>query len=499
MKLREKTNFLPEILFFLGVFFGMTLFYTAAHPLVLIDLDDWAYFSYARLALPFPNFWNPSRVLPELLMPACGTAAALLSAALLHDYVRAQVLVVAWVYSAFITFYVWAFARLLRRRLGAGRGVSLLLALIFLLLHFLIFRSGDSGNIHLFYTVDVVCIFFYTIPALLNAALAMLLLGGDLFAAFVPSGRPLRRGFVLLLLYLALFSNLFGSVILAVCAGCGLLGGLFGGLREKRPFGALLREQLPRLLLIAGWLLAVLFEALGGRARASYGSGMSLGGRIGETLRGLAELLRSMNLLFAALLAAGMLFALLMLLLPGRAARRPLPGLLGLSLAAAALCAVFLVLLCAVVDPLYIRQPSASFALFFWLLLPLGVCAGWALTRWTRLSLLLPLALLVIASAIGTNTRTFADQNCLGVTGQACIDINNDLIAQLQRADAEGLDAAEILTLDSPFDYDNWPHSTFYLGDTLARTLWKHGVVERLLSVTLVPSEAFNAAHGLHF
>ncbi len=501
MKLTEKTRRSGELLFFLGVFLSLCFFYTAAHPLVLIDLDDWAYFSYSRLALPFPNFWNPSRVLPEVLMPACGTAAALLSSLLLHDYVKAQVLVVAWVLSFFITVYVWAFCRLLRRRFSLGCGVSLLLGLVFLLLHFLIFRTADSGNVHLFYTVDVVCLYFYTIPALLCASLVMLSLADNLLDAAPAALSPLRQGFRLLVLYLALFSNLFGSVILAVYAGCELLGRLFTCIRERQNFGAFLKAQYRRLAVVLVWLLAVLLEALGGRAGVSLTNRAPLGLRVRAALGYLGQVLHGLNLLFLALVLAAALFALLLLLLHRRTADgfSPLPGLLGLSLACGALCTVFLVLLCAVVDPEYLSQPSANFAIFFYLILLSGLCAGYAFSRWKKLALLLPLAVLVLLSAVNTNTKTFADQNCIGVSGQTCMAINRDLIGQITRAEAAGEKEVTVYTMDTDNDYDNWPHSTLHLVDTLARALWKHGVIRDPIHITLEPSEAFNETYGLRF
>ena len=103
----------PVELFCAGLFLLLFLFFDAAHPLALLDLDDWAYFSYARTAIPSPSFWNPSRILPELLMPLCGSAAGLLNSLFFHDYAAAQVFAVAVTYSLFITAYLAAFLRLM--------------------------------------------------------------------------------------------------------------------------------------------------------------------------------------------------------------------------------------------------------------------------------------------------------------------------------------------------------------------------------------------------
>ena len=223
----------PVFFFFLALFVGLAVFFTAAHPLPLLDTDDWAYFCGARLALPIPRFWNPGRVLPETLMPLCGLVAGALYRLVWHDYIRCQVLVVGLVYSLFILLYLYAFFRFLRRRMALPRWQSALLTLLFLTVHFLIFRTAETGNRHLFSTLDTACVFFYAIPALLGSALVLLDLAGDLPEDLFRPGRVFSKGLFLAGLYLAMFSNLYGSAIFAVYLGCRLLYALIGSLRRK--------------------------------------------------------------------------------------------------------------------------------------------------------------------------------------------------------------------------------------------------------------------------
>ena len=489
----------PERLFLLGIFLAMFAFFYAAHPLVLLSLDDWAYFTQVRIALPFPNFWNPSRILPEVLMPLCGVVAGLLYPLVFDDYVQAQVFTVAVVFSFFISLYVYAFLRLIRRHFGLSRPVSMLLALLFLLLHFLIFRSRETGNEHLLSTRDVCCCFFYTIPALLCASLVMLDLADDLLAGLFLPGELSKKALLALALYMGVFSNLFGSAILAVYLGCRVLIRLAGALRRHEPAGGTLRAELPRLLLLGLWLLAALLEALGGRASVSYRSDETLLRRIAVALASLRKLCASMNPLFLALLAAAALAALLVLLLRRRWPEKSAPylRLLGGTLLCGLLCTLFLVLLSAVAAPDYTELPYASFGCFFYLLLPLCFTLAWALDRFPRCVLLLPLALLVLYTATNTGARTFADPNCLYVSSDTIMEIDRDLIAQLREADAAGLNSVELHTLASDM-YGNWPH-TQALGEVLSNLFWKSGVLSRRIEVTIVPDPAFNEAHSVIF
>ena len=73
---QRRRDRLIAALLALGVFGFMLLFFACVHPLVLHDGDDWGYSSYSRGALPIWGYWNPSRVLPEILSPACASAAA---------------------------------------------------------------------------------------------------------------------------------------------------------------------------------------------------------------------------------------------------------------------------------------------------------------------------------------------------------------------------------------------------------------------------------------
>ena len=51
------------------IFVFVVVFYTYFHPLYIFDTDDWTYIAANRVPLPSTDAWNPTRILPEVLMP----------------------------------------------------------------------------------------------------------------------------------------------------------------------------------------------------------------------------------------------------------------------------------------------------------------------------------------------------------------------------------------------------------------------------------------------
>ena len=125
--------------------------------------------------------------------------------------------------SLFITAYVCAFRRLLCRKLGLGRFVSCCLAGLFLELHFLVYVVAPEGNKHMFHSYNECCMFFYTIPALFCGALMMVLMAEQTENPLAGKGL-FRQSVWVTAVYFAVFSNLYGSILLSVYAGLRLLG-----------------------------------------------------------------------------------------------------------------------------------------------------------------------------------------------------------------------------------------------------------------------------------
>ena len=96
-------------------------------------------------------------------------------------------------------------------------------SLFFLLLHFNLLKICESDNVYLFWAQDVTCFFYYTIGSVINASLVLLCLQKDISLMLISKGSMLKKGIIILISYIAVFSNLFTSIILlSYCSANGL-------------------------------------------------------------------------------------------------------------------------------------------------------------------------------------------------------------------------------------------------------------------------------------
>lgn len=500
----NKTDFsrrrLLTPLFLIGVFVFMFVFFYNVHPLVIFDADDWTYVSYSRLAVPSASYWNPSRILPEILMSGCSSLAVFAVYPLMQDYIRALSLVYALVLSLVITGYVQCFLRLLERRVGLDRGRSIAAAVLFLIFHFLIFRTKSSGNSYMLRACNVTCYFYYTIPALFNCSLVMYFLSGSGPDAFLHEGGSLKRGILLLTCYLAIFSNLFSSIILATYAGCVLVFTLIACIREKRGILSLLRERAVSLGIFLLWCVSAVFELLGGRA-ASFDGGESLGALLAAAAKRTVGVAKSISPIFL-LLAAALAAAALVIYLHGKRAgeRSGESGRLFLTLMLTGVIVdVLIIVLAAKTDPNYIDCYRADliYGMTFFPVLLMTLCGAYLLRRFKPLSILLPLMIVVLLSAVNTSSATFAESNMIFTAHGKVADMSRDVLEQVIAADAAGLRTAEIYVSDTGTD-DNWPQAT-YMGKRLSSSLYKHGLISNEMELIIVPSAEVNEKFGLDF
>ncbi len=474
-------------LFLALVFLSMLLFFTLWHPIPVMDGDDMVCIIRPRPAIPIPGTWNPSRVLPETLMPLCGALAGLLAGLGCGSFIDCQIFAVAAMLAAFITLYIACFLRLLRRRFKLGELAAFGLAALFLLGHFFVFRSQTEGNLHMFHCYDCCCVFFYTISALLSCTMVLFFLAEEEPRLF--GGGLLRAALLTTGLYFALFSNLFGSSVLAAYAAARVLNTVL----RKRP----LRENLLFGGILLAWLFAALIELLGGRAESLSGNSSHLLANLAPTWDSFAGLLRTCSPLFLLLFTLSVPAGLVLLLLRrGGEERRQFVHCWLTGLFCLACVLPFHLLISAAVTPMYAGRPEASFPVFFLVFLLMLLTAAELLRRFPQLAALLPVVLVVSLSMTNSAGRTYADANPMGLNGRLVAVIENEMEAQIRAAVAAGEETCTVEVLRSDDDWANWPQND-YVGDALAACLYKYGLIERLIPVEAVPSDAYNLRYGV--
>ena len=167
------------LLFAILLFSFLYLFFTVEHPLYVYNSDDWTYISYSRHVWPSIDNWNPTRILPEILMPLAAQIGVFVLMPLTGDYIGSIAYVFAAVLSGFIIFYIFSFRKLTINNFFLSEKLNIYLMAIIFLLNFLPFMTGTEKNDYLFYSDSVTAIFYYTIPALLNGAIVLHMLSSD--------------------------------------------------------------------------------------------------------------------------------------------------------------------------------------------------------------------------------------------------------------------------------------------------------------------------------
>lgn len=492
----EKRTRFYKALWYLAAFGFLFIWFSRIYPLVPYDGDDWQYLSYVRKAIPLWKDWNPSRVLPEVLMPLCGAVAAFVVTPLTGDYIRSVTLVSALVVSGSIVVYLRCFARLMERRFSMSGPSAILLSMLFLVLHFLVMRFQDSYNNYLFLCNDLTCYYFYLIPALLNCSLVMWMMAGfnqDL----AREGILEKQGLFVVAVYFAIFSNLPESVILAIYAGVRLLLAFVKDWKSPHFWKPFLRQNMPELLIVAAWFVSAIFELNGGRASADMGYRLPPLPGLKETVHRFCRMVFYSNrffLLFAFLVVIAAI-ALLASTKQKGSREKVVLSTAGELILCAALMVAAIVILCVKVDVCNINRSEYVFGIYFYGFLLLFTALAYLLHRCPKLILALPFAICILASSVITPNKTFLSANYQDCDSRVCIAIINDVIDQLRTAQEAGYSEATIHVPVSESD-DNWPLSSF-AGDMMAPTLYDHGVLSRTIQVTVLPDPDMNRKYDL--
>lgn len=464
---------------FAGIFLFFLLFYTQIHPLIPYNADDWMFMSANRIALPSIHAWNPSRVLPETLMPLFSDIAAYAIYPFTHDYIGAQNIMHSVVMSFFLMLYMISFNHLLRKRFNVPASHSILYTLLFLLLHFLIFRTADTFNVHLFYSDDLTCHYFYLIPNIVNAMLVMSLMEKDWL--YRNQFSTIKNALLLLVVYLAICSNLFCSDILVIFVGSQLLI-TFPNRSLKERFLPFIKTNIPALCIIGLWLIVNVMELMGPRSAylAKDASNVGLMTLIGQSVS--AFLAVRYNVFFLLFVAVGVGLAAYTI-----SKEKRLPKFSLHLCLTSIITLVYVILVAAKAKPSYSGRADILFAVFFPVILLLVL--SWVKMQriCSKTLLALPLLMLILFSQINRTEPTFRDLriNSL-VDGDYTIEIlrrvDDSIIAQLIKADKANTNDSVFITVPHVSDDgENWPYLLLFNNNYnwVNKTLLKHGMIER--------------------
>ena len=479
------------ILFAAVTFVCLFIYYTKVHPLYIHDLDDWLYVYNPRAGYPDVTEWNPTKVLPETLMPLMSYIGVYFVYPITGDYIQALCDVYAVTVAALIVTYMILTAKLLKKRFTTEELPLTLLMGVFLLGHFLPFLTGESGSQHLFYSINVTCVFNYLIPGLWNFILCLWFLNAEKPGWHSPLDAA-KKGLLIGAVYLAIFSSLWHSVILMSLFGIRLLFALIQGIRENKRKGkkwiswpfllGYAKEHLPKLLALCAWLLAMVMEVTGYRATLNPLGKFMLKDAVKVCLETVLAMNRGFLTGVVVINAAALCAAL---------CRRGKMGetefilhqleLLGSML----LCGIFVVLVGAKVGPNYLSRSDIHISWMLWLML-ITVCSlAYLIQVQPKLLWGLPVLLYVLFFATVIQKGSFAESYIFNQPPAVVKAADDDMIAQIQAADQAGESSVEVRIPAA--GSGGWPLDQQLTPGRISQALYRHGLTQRPMDVTLVP------------
>lgn len=473
------------ILFFIFIFFCFIAFFTLFHPAFITTPDDWYYVTYTRDAIPLLPKNNPTRVLPETLMPLVSNISSQLLMPLGLGFEMSIACGAAFVLALMIVVYTYSFFVLIRKHIGLNETPGLCLSAIFLLFHFLIFRSVSTDNPYLLGAFCLTNYYYYTIPILLNASVVMYCISTDILHRLSKLSYW-KFGLFLLVVYFCMLSNLYSNIIIVVYFFFVLLQYFIANNYDLKKS---LRANRFVVAMLLFYLVILIFEANGGNAK-DLSTGVSYFEQLHHTIGYYLLLLSTLNLWFVALLV---IFLILFIFLKKKKGTQSnsilhfsIPGFIFI-ISSFILLNIFSILICAKSRPYYVMESDKMFMEFFWLVFGLSFLIAYCIKKMPQLEALLPLLFILLFCHTNTKSKTFED--VMWYDSKPLI--NQQLFKIINKANELDVDSLTLYVPKMDDTEANWPYP-LYFGDNLAKTFYSHRLSRKLLFINIVPVEGLD-------
>lgn len=481
------------VLYVCGIWFLLLTFFLKIRPPVVNNGDDWAYIFFSRPAVPVWNGWNPCRVLPECLMPLCAHIAVLFVMPLCHDYIWSITIVSCAVICLIITLYIVLFGKFLCRVMNLSAGSAMLCTSLLLVFHFKSWMSPWIASLHLFHSIDLNNYFFYTIPVLLNGMLVLWFeKNRETTERFYENENLTAKSFLVLMIYFAVFSNLFGNCVLAIYAGLRVLENLWAYRKENKGFLRFAKQNSVYLLVLVLWCVSAFFELNGGRASGFFNHNQSFIARVKQTVWLLLDVIERMDdaVFYSCIFATAA--GILLLIFSRRKCEedRKYGAMLIRYGVAAVLTAVYLVPLCAIININYIERMEVILGIMVYVFLVVFSSIAYVLKRCPKAELVLPLIICIMALPVIGNVHSF-DLTNRGNTTEQALAVSRDLLEQVLSADELGLKKVEV-NVPKKSSKSNWPYP-LNMGGNMLIALKQHGMIKNVTEIQIVPDSDYES------
>lgn len=451
-------------------------FFTQSHLIVPTTPDDWYYISYTRDAIPLFDNHNPTRVFPEIFMPLVSNVSSILLTPLTGDFRISIAYGTAFILALLITIYCANFYLLIRKQYQLERAVSLGITALFLLLHFLIFRTTNLDNPHLFYAFCLTNYNYYTIPILINASLVMFCIRTN-YLSKLSTVSYWQRGVFFVLVYVCLLSNLYSNIILAAFLFSYLLHDLY---TNNFKLGISIKNNKFVFSMLLFFLGILLLEANGGNAKGLMQNDQSFLVELRKTLGNYHQLVNMINPVFLVVSLIVLLGALVVSL-----RSQGKKTILGYKFSLFIilnfiLLNLFSLLISAKASPHYVAMPDKAFMELFWFVA--GVCCSiaYCIHKCPSITSALPILLLLLFCHTNTKTKTFQD-----VYGYYTMpQIYENMLQAVKEADATDQDSLILYVPKVASSKDNWPF-LLYTGKDFSNTFYSYHLTKKRLKIRM--------------
>lgn len=494
---KKKKYMIPQLILFVFLF----IYFTEITPLVPFDSDDWLFSGTMRLPFPIWHSFNPTRVTPEIIQPLAGYIGAFCIYPFTKDYVGALSLAHSTTFALSITITFYLFYKVLVKRLNYSFKRAIVTEAIFFLSFFLLFAKIHEPSYSGFWTPNVTYAYFYVISGLLNASLVLIMMQSSNFLDTFKNYSSTQKGFFLLALYFALFSNTQFNIILATYSFCLLISSITTKNSRSSIIKRLSTSWLYILILIV-WIMTVFFDLHGQRAQdVSSAMKGSFNSNLIATLGQFFALIRLMNkealILFVFIILT---FGLVTMLLTVK--RKEIQGIIELklvkySLVSGALTWVYLILAYSKGGSGYAGSIPAMWSVLFFFLFATAISTGWFIQNNKIIRCCMPLLLaliFVVSFSLNWQKRSVGVDDHTAQTQRA---VDNHIISQIVDADRKGKSEAIVSVplndkeASPKIGSSNWPQS-FDGAKYFQNALYSHHIIRTRIKVVFKPNKKVN-------
>ncbi len=470
------------------VFICLMSFFMVAHPLYMFDMDDWGYAIFHRRAIPNIYEWNPTRILPEVLYPFCAKIAAYIIYPFNNDILSAVNIITATVLSASIVVYLYLFYKLCNRILKADSKLSIIATFLFLISHFVLLDVEKISGNYLFWAHDVCCVYYYTIPSILNVILIFLFIINKYEK---NEHDKYYLGMMIVLVYLAINSNLYQSGILIIFIVSSML---FSLINNKKDLKEIIVSNKSNLLLVIIWGIGVVLEAIGPRSKASWlGVSNSLIDNILESFSILVSMLAGINKFYIPLILLALVSFIYMVIKKDR----EYLVLIGEIFVSSVIYFLFLGIINSKVSPDYNSRVDVTYGLWFYIIFGVSISILMLIKNIDKIIYVLPLYILILTNECVGNISSYNNYNITNLQSGMVYEIDQNIISSIIKASEDNV--SEITIHVPQFSSNperNWPLSVS-VGDKISNCLYAYNIINRKVNVVIIPDESLNEKYDV--